>query len=246
MTSEGISFLASGIGKPLFLDDLSSNLEPLNFFRVCIEVNADFSFPPSIDVIVVDEDTSEDSVVTVEVEYQSKPPSCSACKVFGHSPLKCHNNSFKWVPKGQSADGYSDPKNGFGVSTSKSGLNHAVKHGGTPNTDSIVVESHMDARGPCQEWVTVSRGAKGQVKETGGSNIDGMNISNSFSPIGSEHALAMAGSDIESPLAANPLIDKLRVVDEKEGKDLKHKSRGGGEPSQDAKRRKGKGNKSPH
>lgn len=117
LTSEGISFLASGIGKPLFSDDLSSNLEPLNFFRVCIEVTTDFSFPSSIDVTVVDEDSSEDSVVSVEVEYQSKPPSCLTCKVFGHSPLKCPNSSFKWVPKGLSGDGYSDPKDGMGAST---------------------------------------------------------------------------------------------------------------------------------
>lgn len=117
---------------------------------------------------------------------------------------------------------------------------------GTPNGASIVVESNADPIAPCQDWVTVSRGAKAHGKETDGSTINIMKTSNSFSPMGSDTAIAMAGSDIDSPLAANPLIDKLRVVDEKEGRDLKHKSRGGREQSQDAKRRKGKGIKPPH
>lgn len=49
-------------------------------------------------------------------------------------------------------------------------------------------------------------------------------------------------SDSESPAADNPLVSKLKAVDEKEGMDLKHKLRKGREQLQDAKRRnKGKG-----
>lgn len=35
----------------------------------------------------------------VVVEYHNRPPSCSVCKTFGHSLIKCPNSNFQWVPK---------------------------------------------------------------------------------------------------------------------------------------------------
>lgn len=93
-SAEGISYIASGIGKPLFTDDITSKFDLLNFARVCIEVNASFPFPSSINVTVLNEETLEDIIVPIEVEYQSRPPSCPTCKVFGHSPLKCPKSNF--------------------------------------------------------------------------------------------------------------------------------------------------------
>lgn len=101
-SAEGISYIASGIGKPLFTDDLTSKLSLINYARVCIEVDASFSFPSSFNVIVMNEDSSEDTVMPIDIEYQSKPPSCPSCKVFGHSPLKCPNSNYQWVSKANS------------------------------------------------------------------------------------------------------------------------------------------------
>lgn len=100
-SAEGVSYIASGIGKPLFTDDITSKFNLLNFARVCIEVDASFSFPSSINVTVMNEETSEDIIIPIEVEYQSRPPSCPTCKVFGHSPLKCPKSNYMWVPKAQ-------------------------------------------------------------------------------------------------------------------------------------------------
>lgn len=66
-----------------------------------------------------------------------------------------------------------------------------------------------------------------------------MAISNSFSLFGmfDDHAT----SDPESLAAPNPLVSKLKVVDEKEGKDLKNKQKSNTEIHHAAKKRKGKG-----
>lgn len=91
---DGINYIASGIGKPLFADEMTSKLDPMNFVIVCIEVNADFSFPSSINVVVFDESTLEDKLITVNIKYQSIPPSCPVCKTFGHPPSKCPKANF--------------------------------------------------------------------------------------------------------------------------------------------------------
>lgn len=75
-SDEGISYIASAIGKPLFTDEMTTKNDFMNFARVCIEVHAGFSFPSSINVVVLNEVKDENITVPVEVEYQSRPPSC--------------------------------------------------------------------------------------------------------------------------------------------------------------------------
>lgn len=98
-SDEGISYIASALGKPLFTDEMTTNNDFLNFARVCIEVSATSSFPSSIKVVVMHSEKSEKTFVPVDVEYQSRPPVCPFCKVFGHSQVKCPKANFKWVPK---------------------------------------------------------------------------------------------------------------------------------------------------
>lgn len=161
LNSDGISFLASGIGKPLFVDEVTSNLEPMHFARVCIEITADFSFPSSIDVTVFDEDSAEEIVVSVDVEYQSKPPTCPGCKVFGHSPVKCPNSSFKWVPKVGVSEGSVGPLGeGPGVVPIAEGAIHEKE----PSKELFLMSGSVDHKLPNQDWVTVSRGAKSKLK----------------------------------------------------------------------------------
>lgn len=96
-SDEGISYIASAIGKPLFTDEMTSKNDLMNFARVCIEINASYSFPSTIKVVVLNEETSENITVPVDVEYKSRPPSCPTCKIFGHSPLnpKLITNGFQ-------------------------------------------------------------------------------------------------------------------------------------------------------
>lgn len=49
-----------------------------------------------------------------------------------------------------------------------------------------------------------------------------MATTNSFSPIAFDSG-PQEKTDSESPVAHNPLLSKLKVIDEKEGKDLKKK-----------------------
>lgn len=73
-SDEGISYIASAIGKPLITDDMTSKNDYMNFARVCIEVKATFSFPSTVNVVILNEELSENTIVPVEVEYQSRPP----------------------------------------------------------------------------------------------------------------------------------------------------------------------------
>lgn len=207
---------------------------------MCVEVNADFSFPSSINVSVFDEEKAENLVVPVMVEYQSKPPSCPVCKVFGHSPLKCPKASFKWVPKGTSEKGSGDKHQVVDASPAPKATSdsHATEQRLGNLVDTPVDGDH--------NWITIHRGAKSQLKGTAGQSPNVLAI-NSFSPIGQDNDVTMGCSDNDSPIASNPLVDRLIVVDEKEGKDLKQKSRVDRDSLQAAKRRnKGKGGKSPH
>lgn len=229
-SDEGISYLASAIGRPLFTDEMTSKHDLMQFARVCIEVQASFSFPSSINVVVLNEETSEDIIVPVSVEYQSRPPSCPSCKVFGHSPLKCPKSNFKWVPR-TNAQPESAPKPADGTSAPGPLLP-------TPAPDAV---KNPHAGTHANDWVTVSRGAK--VGNNPTPSLPILASPNSFSPIANAIVSdALSPSDLDSPPINCPILNKLIAIDEKEGKDLKHKQRSGLDPSQDAKRRnKGKG-----
>lgn len=184
---------------------------------------------------MLNEETLEDITVPIEVEYQSRPPSCPSCKVFGHSPLKCPKSNFKWIPKAQFSSGTTTTVTN---QTGPSGLATAPRDDiPKPSSNSSALGLATPASVPT-DWVIVSRGAKAGKDPS--SAAPSMSTSNSFSPIANPAPLLV--SDNESPPADNPLVSKLKVVDEKEGKDLKHKLRKGSTQPQDAKRRnKGKG-----
>lgn len=78
---------------------MTAKLDPMSFARIYIEVDVSFSFPSSIKVVVFNEDLNEEVVLPIAVEYQSRPPACQACKVFGHSSLKCPKSNFQWIPR---------------------------------------------------------------------------------------------------------------------------------------------------
>jgi len=99
LSGPGLSYIASGIGKPLFVDKITEKLEPMNFARICVEISSTSGWPSSLEVVVLNEETKSEKVALVEVEYQNKPMSCSHCKSCGHSLLKCPHANYKWVPK---------------------------------------------------------------------------------------------------------------------------------------------------
>ncbi|KAJ4838675.1 hypothetical protein Tsubulata_003107 [Turnera subulata] len=75
---EGLSYLASAIGKPLHMDQDCSKLLKSDCINVCAEV--DFR-KPLLPNLVVNLDGEE---FTIGVSYSSKPQQCTLCSKWGH------------------------------------------------------------------------------------------------------------------------------------------------------------------
>ncbi|KAL0439673.1 UNVERIFIED_CONTAM: hypothetical protein Slati_2450300 [Sesamum latifolium] len=87
-TNEGLSTVASGIGKPLYPDAITRACTRLDFARVCIMLDIGSKLPKHIVIMVPHEDGSE-SACKVDVEYEWLPPKCTACMSLGHSTKEC-------------------------------------------------------------------------------------------------------------------------------------------------------------
>lgn len=70
------------------------------------------------------------------------------------------------------------------------------------------------------EWISISKGSKHSVQNPSSR----ANIINSFSPI-ADDTIGLSSMELESLIPHNPLVDKLKLIDEKEGKDLKQKAK---------------------
>lgn len=101
LSIDGLSYIASAVGKPLFVDKLMKKLEPMNFARVCIEISLASALPSSIDLVVIDEESNSEKIISVRVEYQNKPQLYSHCKTFGYSLVRCPRANYKWILKTQ-------------------------------------------------------------------------------------------------------------------------------------------------
>lgn len=100
LTEEGLSYVASGVGKPLYADQATEEMGMINFYRVCIEIETEAACPQVLEVF-----TDDKNFVEVEVEYQNKPQSCSICKIFGHNMYKCPKSNLQWVSRGKNPRG---------------------------------------------------------------------------------------------------------------------------------------------
>ncbi|KAL0439852.1 UNVERIFIED_CONTAM: hypothetical protein Slati_2468200 [Sesamum latifolium] len=77
-TNEGLSTVASGIGKPLYPDVITWACTRLDFARVCVMLDISSKLPKHILIMVPREDGGE-SACKVDVEYEWLPPKCNAC-----------------------------------------------------------------------------------------------------------------------------------------------------------------------
>ncbi|XP_028059832.1 uncharacterized protein LOC114263483 [Camellia sinensis] len=80
---DGLSRVASAVGVPLLLDQLTSSGSRISFARVCVDILAVSAFPDSFAL------TSGDDSITIQVEYQGVPSRCMHCQVFGHDTKTC-------------------------------------------------------------------------------------------------------------------------------------------------------------
>ncbi|GJR76471.1 RNA-directed DNA polymerase, eukaryota, reverse transcriptase zinc-binding domain protein [Tanacetum coccineum] len=93
-TVEGISAIASGLGKPLIMDKTTARLckegtGNFGYARVLVEISAKKEFKEGIEICYKSRDMMNLCSKVVKVEYSWKPPKCSLGKVFGHSDSMC-------------------------------------------------------------------------------------------------------------------------------------------------------------
>ncbi|XP_026428352.1 uncharacterized protein LOC113324246 [Papaver somniferum] len=82
--SDGLSSIASYLGRPVRMDNQTLNRSRISYARVCVEVDVMFDYQASIPVVVDDSKR-----FNVYVEYSWKPPKCMHCHVFGHNRNGC-------------------------------------------------------------------------------------------------------------------------------------------------------------
>ena len=79
-----MSRLANVLGKPLYVDQVTSNQDRITYARVLI--NTDITISYKNKAIVEDEDGK---ILTLKVEYKWKPLVCSKCKSIDHVESEC-------------------------------------------------------------------------------------------------------------------------------------------------------------
>ncbi|GJY05164.1 RNA-directed DNA polymerase, eukaryota, reverse transcriptase zinc-binding domain protein [Tanacetum coccineum] len=93
-TSKGISTLASGLGKPLIMDEMTARMcqfgkGRIGYARVLVEVNAGKEFKKFIKIKYRDKQGEIIRTKKVKVEYSWRPDTCKHCRVFGHTFYQC-------------------------------------------------------------------------------------------------------------------------------------------------------------
>ncbi|KAL2253036.1 UNVERIFIED_CONTAM: hypothetical protein Sindi_0098300 [Sesamum indicum] len=74
-TTDRLSTVASGVGKPLYPDAITRACTRLNFARVCVMVDVSQNLPNHVIIMTRDEDGGE-TPCKVDVEYEWLPPKC--------------------------------------------------------------------------------------------------------------------------------------------------------------------------
>ena len=78
-SKNGLSLVASMVGRPLSCDEQTYNCTRLDYARVCVEADATLPF---INQFEIESSLSADPIL-IEVEYEWKPPRCDKCNLFG-------------------------------------------------------------------------------------------------------------------------------------------------------------------
>ncbi|KAK4382686.1 Retrovirus-related Pol polyprotein from type-2 retrotransposable element R2DM [Sesamum angolense] len=87
-TTDGLSTVASGIGRPLYPDAITRACTRLDFARVCVMLNVSLKLPKHI-VIMMPNEHGGESACKVDVEYEWLPPKCTNCTSLGHATKEC-------------------------------------------------------------------------------------------------------------------------------------------------------------
>lgn len=83
-TAQGLSHLASAVGRPLYTDKMTASRRRIGYARVCVEVDAAKNLVKEFDLL-----GDNGQWLRVYAEYDWIPSVCNSCKVFGHSSSAC-------------------------------------------------------------------------------------------------------------------------------------------------------------
>ena len=104
---QGLSYIASMIGKPIQVDRMTAIRGRITYARICIEVDAKDDWITSFDLEAANPPEGSEPI-TIRVEYQWTPARCNVCKSFGHDcnskpAVPSHSARPGWRPsqKGQ-------------------------------------------------------------------------------------------------------------------------------------------------
>ncbi|XP_031270862.1 uncharacterized protein LOC116129253 [Pistacia vera] len=83
-TPTGLSYVASAIGRPLYMDSITLVGNRLDFAKVCVELNTSSTFPEKIEFALPNGES-----IDFGVEYTWKPRACVRCRTLGHAIKDC-------------------------------------------------------------------------------------------------------------------------------------------------------------
>jgi hypothetical protein len=156
-TEDGLSMIATKVGKPILLDSYTEtmcceNWGRSSYARALIQISALHDFTDSIALAIPNLEDNTYNVETIKVEYEWKPPRCNACCIFGHLSSVCPKTTVQIplpVPNNSNnvdGDGFTKvqgkkaaKKHGFQVQSQKSKLVYRpvlVRSHETPGTSS--------------------------------------------------------------------------------------------------------------
>nr|GEW67696.1 hypothetical protein [Tanacetum cinerariifolium] len=125
---QGLSLIATQIGKPIMLDAFTSSMctqdwGRVGYARALIKISSDKELKQEVIMAVLNlEDTlAEHTMVTIQVEYEWRQPICLECHVFGHATEQCPKRS----PEGK-AYGTTKNNKGFKVNNSKQQVRYQI------------------------------------------------------------------------------------------------------------------------
>lgn len=88
-TQEGLSMVASSVGRPLYPDAFTSSMARLDYARVCVVVNINSKFQDHVFMLLPSASGEYNGTRKILIEYEWRPSICSLCESFGHKDAQC-------------------------------------------------------------------------------------------------------------------------------------------------------------
>nr|GEV58513.1 hypothetical protein [Tanacetum cinerariifolium] len=221
-SGDGLSLIATQIGKPVMLDAFISSMcvnswGRISFARVLIEISVESALKHEVVMAIQNEDDDGYTREVIRVEFEWKPPHCMECKCFGHDPDTCPKRVKDDIPKAPprafTSSSAVDNKDGFTTVSSRkkkkksgpnrlSGINLSKCN---PNLKYRLVSQPGKGKGDASQEAAGPN--KGLVKENGSGNLvhidEVVPTQNSFVNLREEEYVMDEGLNVSSHVNAD-------------------------------------------